>query len=88
MRPQSEITILEAGSPAALLASLLWLGSCPARRSFLPPLAPIATLYHALCGAVPALAILGNSFPRSPLALLLLVVGVVMIVGSVTGSGS
>jgi Zn-dependent protease with chaperone function len=66
------------------LAALLWLGVALVTL-FPAPLVPIATLYHALCGAVPALAILGNLLPPLPLALLLLLLGVVLVVALVTG---
>src|SRR4051812_15169471 len=69
---------------AALLPSLLWLGV--ALLTLAPtPLAVIARFYHTLCARVPVLIAPGRLVPPLPLALLLLVVGVVMIVGVVTG---
>ena len=66
------------------LAALLWL--TVALLAFFPaPLVPVAALYHALCVTFPALAVLGNLLPPLPLALLLLLLGIVFIVALVTG---
>ncbi len=66
------------------LAALLWLGVA-LLTLFPAPLAPIAALYHALCVPFPALAVLGNLLPPLPLALLLLVLGIALTIGLVTG---
>ncbi|MGH2616626.1 MAG: M56 family metallopeptidase [Thermomicrobiales bacterium] len=68
----------------SLPASLLWVGV--ALLSLVPaPLAPVARLYHALCTPFPALAVLGGLIPPLPLALLLLLLGIIVGVGLVTG---
>jgi Zn-dependent protease with chaperone function len=66
------------------LAALLWLAVVLVTL-FPAPLVPIAALYHALCIALPALAILGRILPPLPLALLLFLLGTVLVVGLVTG---
>lgn len=68
----------------SLGAALLWLGVA-LLSTFPAPLEPIARLYHALCVPFPTLALLGRLLPPLPLALLLLVLGIVLVVALVTG---
>jgi Zn-dependent protease with chaperone function len=67
-----------------LSSALFWLGVA-LLTVFPDPLAPIARLYHALCAPFPALAVLGRLLPPRPLALLLLLGGIVLAVAVVTG---
>ena len=78
------VAIIPGTPPRRAAAALLWLGV--ALLTLAPaPLAAIATLYHALCVPFPSLLSWGDWFPPLPLALLLLVLGIVLVVGLVTG---
>jgi Zn-dependent protease with chaperone function len=68
----------------AWLAALLWLGVALVAL-FPAPLVPIATVYHALCAPFPVLAVPGQLLSPLPLALLLLVLGVMLVVALMAG---
>lgn len=72
------------GRHFALSASLSWLGVA-LLALFPTPLAPLARLYHALCTQFPPLAGLGSLIPPLPLALLLVLSGMVVSAGLISG---